>query len=82
MEYCNFVERISEFVEEYSQINTADNEAAEIDKKTVLDLCAHMFHPKDSSHDHSENSDGYELKTEDRIKEYENEQGELIFECF
>ena len=26
-----------------------DNEAAEIDKKTVLDLCAHMFHPKDSS---------------------------------
>jgi len=39
----------------------------------VLDLCAHMFHPKDSSHDHSENSDGYELKTEDRIKEYEDE---------
>ncbi len=23
-----------------------------------------------------------ELKTEDRIREYENEQGELIFECF
>ena len=33
-----------------------DNEAAEIDKKTVLDLCAHMFHPKDSSHDRSDNS--------------------------
>jgi hypothetical protein len=54
----------------------------------VLDLCAHMFHPKDSSHDRSENSyklnfrDGPELKTEDRIREYENEQGELIFECF
>lgn len=82
MEFCHFVDRISEFVEEYSQINTENNEAAEIDKKTVLDLCAHMFHPKDSSQDRSENSDGPELKTEDRIREYENEQGELIFECF
>jgi hypothetical protein len=24
-----------------------ENEAAEVDKKTVLDLCAHMFHLKD-----------------------------------
>ena len=45
MEECNFIDKISEFVEYYSQINTAENEAAEIDKKTVLDLCAHMFHP-------------------------------------
>ena len=62
MDKCNFVEKISSFVEEYSQIKTEsntynlDNEAAEIDKKTVLDLCAHMFHPKDSSHDRSDNS--------------------------
>ena len=46
-ENCNFVERISDFVDYYSQINTSENEAAEIDKRTVLDLCAHMFHPKD-----------------------------------
>lgn len=26
--------------------------------------------------------DGMDLKSEDRIREYENEQGELIFECF
>lgn len=82
MEECNFVDRISEFVEYYSQINTAENEAAEIDKKTVLDLCAHMFHPKDTSLDNSETLELNELKTEDRIREYENEQGELIFECF
>jgi hypothetical protein len=90
MEECNFVDRISEFVEFYSQINTAgiirvvivENEAAEIDKKTVLDLCAHMFHPKDTSLDNSETLELNELKTEDRIREYENEQGELIFECF
>lgn len=24
-----------------------DSDAAEIDRKTVLDLCAHMFHMKD-----------------------------------
>lgn len=82
MEECNFVDKISEFVEYYSQINTTDNEAAEIDKKTVLDLCAHMFHPKDTSLDNSTTLELNELKTEDRIREYENEQGELIFECF
>lgn len=37
-------------------MNTDNNEAAEIDKKTVLDLCAHMFHPKEDSNDHSKNS--------------------------
>lgn len=62
MEECKFVDRISEFVEHQSVINTGginkikilENEAAEIDKKTVLDLCAHMFHPKDTSLDNSE----------------------------
>jgi hypothetical protein len=32
-----------------------DNEAAEIDKKTVLDLCAHMFHSREQNDDNSEN---------------------------
>lgn len=50
-----------------------ENEAAEIDKKTVLDLCAHMFHPKDTSLDHSTTLELNELKTKDRIREYENE---------
>lgn len=82
MAECNFEDRISTFVEQYSKINTAENEALEIDKKTVLDLCAHMFHPKDASEDNSEMMEMNELKIEDRIREYENEQGELIFECF
>ena len=95
MRECQFEDRISSFVEQYSQINTAginlferlisnylENEAVEIDKKTVLDLCAHMFHPKDATTDNSETMELNELKTEDRIREYENEQGELIFECF
>ena len=41
-----------------------------------------MFHPKDVDLDNSESMEYNELKTEDRIREYENEQGELIFECF
>ena len=77
-----FVERISKFVEHYSQINTTDNEGLEIDKKTVLDLCAHMFHPRDATNENSESFEGMDLNSEDRIREYENEQGELIFECF
>lgn len=48
----------------------------------MLDLCAHMFHPKDATFDNSESMEGMDLKSEDRIREYENEQGELIFECF
>ena len=82
LEDVKFVDKISKFVEKYSQINTTDNEALEIDKKTVLDLCAHMFHPKDITLDNSDSMDGMDLKSEDRIREYENEQGELIFECF
>ena len=53
-----------------------------IDKKTVLDLCAHMFHPKESSQDVSITMEYNELKQEEKIKEFENVQGDLIFECF
>ena len=55
------------------KIYCKENEAAEIDKKTVLDLCAHMFHPSGNSEDNSETMEINELKTEDRIREYENE---------
>ena len=56
---------------------------SDIDKKTVLDLCAHMFHPKDQSHDVSGTMEYNEMKQEERIRELENAaQGDLIFECF
>ena len=41
---CQFSDQISLFVERYSQKPTSQNENDEIDKRTVLDLCAHMFH--------------------------------------
>ena len=89
------MERISDFVEWYSIKNPifdasspegghGKNPAANaiVDKKTVLDLCAHMFHPKESSHDVSGTMEYNELKQEEKIKEFENVQGDLIFECF
>lgn len=48
----------------------------------MLDLCAHMFHPKDQSHDVSGTMEYNEIKQEERIRELENAQGDLIFECF
>ena len=41
-----------------------------------------MFHPKDNTMDMSEAMEINDMKYEDRIKEFENEQGDLIFECF
>ena len=49
-----------------------ETENSEIDKKTVLDLCAHMFHPKDQSNDVSGTMEYNEIKQEERIKEFEN----------
>jgi hypothetical protein len=75
-----------------------DEEHADIDKRSILDLCAHIFHPDSEGHDlskgdHVSNSAdefimSYEvgefndMRVEDRIKEFENEQADLIFECF
>ena len=77
-----FFDKISEFVEWYSKVPTTDSENGEIDRRTVLDLCAHMFHPWDVSHDMSQSMEYNDMKPEDKIREFENEQGDLIFECF
>ena len=80
---CNFSVNIEDFVTEYSKKPVVDNENEEIDKRTVLDLCAHMFHPKDiSGNDMSQSLDYNDMKPDDKIREFENEQGDLIFECF
>ena len=86
VEDCQFIDKISEFVESYSQTNNGGkqqtNENDEIDRRTVLDLCAHMFHPKDKANDASQTQEYNDMKCDDKIKEFENEQGDLIFECF
>lgn len=87
-EDCNFVERISEFVEYYSKLPAlagpdGNTENGEIDKRTVLDLCAHMFHPRDSAlgangDELSNTSAGggleyNDMRADDKIREFENE---------
>ena len=99
---CRFNIRISEFVEYYSKLKSdpnigtepqIDDENFDIDKRTILDLCAHIFLPKNVEEDDGDNSgDEYmqsfevgelnDMRQDDRIKEFENEQGDLIFECF
>ena len=90
------MERISEFVEYYSKLPAiagpdGNTENGEIDKRTVLDLCAHMFHPRDTNQNagdeqySSSSNAGLEyndMRADDKIREFENEQGDLIFECF
>jgi hypothetical protein len=66
------VERISDFVEWYTMKNAGPNDnnsiiktgrkAAVSERKTVLDLCAHMFHPKDTSQDMSGTMEYNEIK--------------------
>ena len=80
---CSFSSKIEDFVTEYSKIPVVDNENDEIDKRTILDLCAHMFHPKDyTGNDLSQSLDYNDMRQDDKIREFENEQGDLIFECF
>ena len=70
---CGFADHISEFVEYYSKVPVIENENGEIDKRTVLDLCAHMFHPKDISNDLSQTLEYNDMKPDDKIREFENE---------
>ena len=78
-----FVDKISDFVEWFSikNPNNAAHDAKDsindtgisvVDKKTVLDLCAHIFHPKESAHDISGTMEYNEHKQEEKIKEFEN----------
>jgi hypothetical protein len=50
------------------------NENDEIVKRTILDLCAHMFYPK-SNLTNSEELSGLEnddMRADDKIKDFEN----------
>lgn len=86
MENAQFNDRISEFVEIYSmkssEIETDDPE----NRKIILDMCAHLFHPRESLLDISEVMDYNARKHQDDIqdleKRLENEHEVIVFECF
>ena len=79
-----FVDKVQAFVEHFSQRQVGETDQESTDKKSVLDLCAHMFHPKDTTNanDISATMEYNELKQEEKIKEFQSAQGDLIFECF
>ena len=83
-EACRFVDKIQNFVERFSQRQIGETDQEGQDKKVVLDLCAHMFHAKDTTNanDVSATMEYNELKQEEKIKEFKSAQGDLIFECF
>ena len=54
MEEVNIMKRIHEFTILYENNFNRDGDAAEMDKRTVLDLCSHMFHSKEEDHDTEE----------------------------
>eukprot|EP00826_Nyctotherus_ovalis_P010908 TRINITY_DN12847_c0_g6_i2.p2 TRINITY_DN12847_c0_g6~~TRINITY_DN12847_c0_g6_i2.p2 ORF type:complete len:121 (-),score=36.43 TRINITY_DN12847_c0_g6_i2:158-520(-) len=80
LEECKFVYRIEEFVESFSHEKMPDCD--EMDKRTVLDLCAYMFRPKDVLGDSGEFLEFNEMRFEDKVKELESEQSDITFECF
>ena len=61
LEETHLQRKIREFIEFYQSMNKEEGEAAEMDRRTVLDLCNHMFHNKED-----------DINTEDRIRQYEN----------
>ena len=68
-----FNNKIEEFKDYYKR-SKVNSESEEIDKKIIIDLCEQMFNQNDE--------DVVEKSKEEKIKEYEAQQGYLIFECF
>lgn len=87
LEQTQFSDRVSEFVENYS-MKVLENEDPE-NRKTILDLCAHLFHPREQNSSNLDTSEVMEFnvrKHQDEIRELEkkleDENELLIFECF
>ena len=79
---CRFYKRIDEFYDQFSKINTR-NEEEEISKHNFLDLCKYIFpiHGEKKNNVYGVN-DGEVRNYEKIIKEYESQKGAIVFECF
>ena len=74
MEATQFHDRISMFVEMFSLKQVGENDHESSDKKIILDLCAHMHHPKDKNNENdiSATMEYNELKQEEKIREFQS----------
>ncbi|CAG9332334.1 unnamed protein product [Blepharisma stoltei] len=88
-ENTGFNDRISEFVENYSvKSSELENEDPE-NRKIILDMCAHLFHPRDQASSTLNTSEVMEFnakKHQEEVRELEkkldDENEILVFECF
>ena len=84
MDEVNFYDHISEFVEKHSTTRTEDEDS----RKTILDMCAHLFHQRNdtSQLDTSEiveyNSQKHQAEIRELEKRMEDESTPLVFEHF
>lgn len=89
LEQTSFNDRISEFVELYSikstELETEDPE----NRKIILDMCAHFFHPRDQAANNLDTSEVMEFnskKHQEEVRELEkkldDENEAIVFECF
>lgn len=88
LDQLQFSEKISEFVEWYSQRKADDTDDMD-NRKTILDMCAHLFHPRENSASALDTSEVMEFnahKHQDDIRELEqrleDENEVIVFECF
>ena len=88
LEQLQFSDKISEFVEWFSQRKAEDTEDID-NRKTILDMCAHLFHPRENSASALDTSEVMEFnanKHQEDIRELEqrleDENEVIVFECF
>ena len=88
MDQLQFSDKISDFVERFSQRKAEDTDDMD-NRKTILDMCAHLFHPRESSASGLDTSEVMEFnanKHQDDIRELEqrleDENEVIVFECF
>ena len=83
-EDCRFNKRIDEFYDHFANIN-ASNEEEEIRKHSILDLCKYILpiHGLRKSNVYGKENEKEEGRNYEKIiKEYENQKGAIVFECF
>ena len=89
MDQVNFIDRISELVEIYSTKTTDVETEDPENRKIILDMCAHLFHPRDSNSSLLNTSEVMEFnakKHQDEVNDLErklqDEHAVIGFECF
>lgn len=77
-EETRFLEKLSSFSTKYAS-NKSNTDVVEKDKRTIIELCNQLY--SDAREEINSMPDST-MSYDERIQEYEQEQGHIIFECF